>query len=143
MIRRAVADDIPRLVEMARDSYAQTPMAVFPFSAERTAEYMGALMSEANSCIYMSKGATIGTAIVCSPFSLAPIVTEEFWYADKSVKDARGAMALLAQVEKWAAQRQAAAVFMKTVNVPGQERVAKLYQRRGYIPLENTYMRVL
>lgn len=81
----------------------------------------------------------LGAMIYPDPNDGALVATEMFWYV---APEARGAgLRLLRDFEAWATDRGAARLIMVHLHDLMPEALAKLYQRRGYRPVETHYIK--
>lgn len=67
-----------------------------------------------------------------------PVAQEAFWYVDEQAGRGLGPR-LLRVFEEWGAKRGATRIAMVHLENAGGERVAKLYERRGYRRAETIY----
>lgn len=136
MIWEATSADIPALMDMGRKFAAKACLAESVGYDEASAETTFGLMIESpHYVILMSEAGTIGGAAVPHPFNASHIMAQElFWWAES------GGLQLLAAFEEWAAAR-AGSVRMACLEAASPDRVAKIYERRGYRPLERGFIR--
>ncbi len=143
MIREAIAADIPRLVEMGRrfirESSYRGRIAMNPHALKRLMEGLVALPSGAVFVTPDTGKITgmIGVHIYNHPMSDELVAAELFWWVEP---EARGCgVKLLKRAERWASNMGASRLQVVAPN----DRVASLYQRRGFAKLEVQYERSL
>jgi GNAT superfamily N-acetyltransferase len=69
------------------------------------------------------------------------IVQELFWWVKPESRGTGAGGELLTEIEQWAAEKGAAAVFMIALADKNEEKMQNLYARMGYRPLERTFAR--
>ena len=139
MIRPATVSDIPRLLEMG-SKFADKARLIEhvgydPESMEKTFAY---LIGDGNCCVLVGESGAIGGMKSPHPFNHAHWIAQElFWWSE-----GREGLRLLDAFEAWAGE-QCATVRMITLEAVNPERMGRLYQRRGYAPLEHGYIKRL
>jgi hypothetical protein len=149
-IRPAESRDMPELIEMGRDFFGQSGNSAFTTFDERSfATAMGTLINGViPGCLLVAESADqlVGmTACMVFPlyFNVQTLVAQDlFWFCKPDFRNVVGAV-LLDELEADAG-RKGAEVFMSAA-VVGQcdGAVGRVYQRRGFSPLENTHARKL
>ena len=136
MIREATLDDIPALMAMG-EAFSEKAKLIDsvgydPASAETTFRLM---IETPGYVILMTDDGALGGAAIPHPFNSAHILAQEvFWWAK------RDGLKLLAAFEEWASQR-ASSIRMGCLEASEPDRVAKIYERRGYRPLERGFIK--
>jgi len=139
MIRPATHSDIPGLLAMG-DRFSEAARLIEhvgydPASMERTFAYM---VDDDNCCIFIGESGAIGGMRSPHPFNLSHWIAQElFWWSE-----GREGLRLLDAFEGWAAET-CGTVRMICLEAVNPERMGKLYQRRGYAPLEHGYIKGL
>lgn len=91
-----------------------------------------------NHLLLIGENGALGAMAGPHPFNHAHIIAQElFWWSE-----GREGLRLLDAFEAWAAQR-AHSVRMITLEAVNPDRMARLYERRGYQPLERGFIKVL
>lgn len=139
MIREATTADIPRLLEMGRKfadrAQLDAHVGYDPHSMVQTFEQM---LANEDFVIFVGEAGAIGGMIARHPFNYdTRFVDELFWWSE-----GREGLRLLKAFEDWAGSR-GALVRMTALEAVEPERVGQLYERRGYVPLERAYIRVV
>lgn len=143
MIRRAMLSDMPRLIEMGQRFASSSEYAGrVEVDPEQIAHSVAAMLDNPMAVVLVSGSDATITGMLLAvlyehPFSGKLTATELAWWVEP---EARGdGVRLLRAAETWA--RESGAVRMQMV--APNERVATLYQRRGYEALETVYQRSL
>ncbi len=138
MIREAVADDIPELVEMLERLHAGT-WRVGAFDVQAVRETLLRLMSGENSVVLRSEGGLFSGHIQPAWFSPSWLIALEIsWWAE----DGRW-LALLSAFGAWAADRGVDEVRMVSTIGPKSHRIRRVLDRYGYVPQEIGYRKVM
>ena len=88
--------------------------------------------------VFIGEAGAIGGTCTQHPFNWAHIIVQElFWWSE-----GREGLRLLQAFEDYAAEH-AHSVRMITLEAVNPDRMGKLYERRGYAPLEHGYIKVL
>jgi len=142
MIRRATREDIPRIVEMATECHAwlnlknkvgADPARIFDLASLFIAspEHL-LLLSEKEEQVV----GVIALGVVTHVFSGEKVGTELLWWVEPEARSNGTALELLEAGEAWAAAQGAERIEMIS---PYGSTLEKLYQRRGYTPLETVH----
>lgn len=136
MIRPAEVSDIPRLLEIgerfSRLARLDEHIGYDPDSMKATFEWL----IENEHPFFVSETGTIAGTSTRHPFNHAHICVQElFWWAEG------GGLELLKALEEWC-DVHAHSLRMITLESVEPERTGKLYERRGYAPLEHSYVKV-
>lgn len=149
-IRRAEPHDFNDLIDMGREFFEQSGNGAFTtFDETSFAATLISLMSGVNNATLLvaeSAGRAVGmAACVVFPFYAnmgTKIGQEIFWYCKPDFRSGIGS-ALLDELEA-DARRKGADVFMSAAIAGLRDgAIGRVYQRRGYKPAENTYIRRL
>ena len=134
MIREAVTEDIPEIVEMlARLSVASGSLGKFDKKAARAAVIRQ--IKDQDRALFRSGKGLIGGFIVIpwnSPDWL--MAFEMWWWAED-----KQWMPLLRKLEQWARQQGAGEVRIFTKLGPQSKRINAVFRRSGYAPREICY----
>lgn len=149
-IRVAEPKDLIDLIEMGREFFEHSGSGRFTTfdEASFTATLIAVMSGVSGGTLLVAEtgGKVVGmAACVVFPFyanSSTLIGQEVFWWTNPDHRKGVGG-ALLDELEAEAA-RKGAKVFMGA-NLSGERDAvfARLYRRRGYVPAENTHIRVL
>lgn len=140
MIRPATLDDIPALLDMGHRFAAKARLVDHvgydPESLERTLAH---LIESDTGVVVIGEHGAAGGMVHPHPFNHAITVGQElFWWSEGGE-----GLALFDALE--AAAREAGAVYwtMITLEAIRPQATGKLYERRGYRPLEHSYIKRL
>lgn len=136
-VRRAITEDITRLIELAREEHAVSRFARLPFDAQRVEESFLAMVNGMGSAVFMSEGGYIVGVVQSMLFNRFWNAYELAWYS----KDGSG-MALLDALADWAhAMRAVDLVVHNYAGVVAPERFTKVLARRGFSQLGASYVK--
>ncbi len=142
MIRRATADDTGRLIEMGQRFVRETTYnGIIAIDPERMARVIAGILANPDGVLLVSGAdkltGMIGMVVYDHPFSGERTAFEIVWWVEP---EARGdGVRLLRAAEDWATERGAVVMQM----VAPTDRVAHLYIRLGYAPVETSFQRRL
>lgn len=74
------------------------------------------------------------------PFASCKIASELIWWVEPDYRGRKDSLKLFEAYEYWAARRMGAEII-SAVATPGDEKLARYYERKKYIPKEITHMR--
>lgn len=137
MIRPATLSDIPRLLEMGDRFSEKAKLADHvgydPFSMSETFREM----IEGGHLLFVSDTGAIGALRAHHPFNREHVFAQElFWWSE-----GRDGLALLdALIEH--CQEHCHSLLMITLEAIKPEATGRLYERKGFVSLEHTYVKV-
>lgn len=149
-IRRATHDDLDQMIRLGVAFYQESPFAALvEWDEESFVKTISAFLSESINGVLLvvqREDALVGIAgAVIFPlyFNMNFRVGQEmFWFVQPDERNGAGA-ALLDALEA-ETTKLGADVFMSACLAGKREKALdRVYQRRGYVPSENTYMRKL
>jgi GNAT superfamily N-acetyltransferase len=76
-------------------------------------------------------------------FSNLKQAVEIVWYVDPDHRGSRTALKMLSMYEEWADFRDAVCVNLVNLDILNGEKVKKMYERKGYRLVENTFVKEL
>jgi GNAT superfamily N-acetyltransferase len=144
MIRKATAEDLPELLRMGKAFHAVTGVAEAIPLDEPTLERTFAQLIESGVILVIEEGGGLvgATGALLHPhyFNASHITGQElFWWIDP---DHRGrGSELLNALEAWVKDQGAHSFVMITLEALEPERVGLIYRRRGYRPVEHSYLK--
>ncbi len=141
-VRLATQADVMRIVELGCEflngSHYAEAMRPDPELMARTISGMIG-SQDCFVAVYEVEGVVVGMIGVTAtihPFTGQPVVSELFWYVRPGHRG-RAGLKLLKLVERWAMMISARCLIM----VSPSERVSRIYERKGYLHLEDQYIR--
>ena len=139
MIREATEADIPRLLDMgARFAERAGLVDHVGYNPDDMADTFRLMIESEHAVIFIGESGAIGGHASPHPFNRAHWVAQEiFWWSE-----GREGLRLLQAYEDWAAER-CQSVGMITLEAVEPDRTARLFERKGYRPLERTFLKVL
>lgn len=147
-IRPAEAKDLIELIEMGREFFEQSGNGAFTtFDEPSFIATVISLMSGAGTLLVAETGGRVVGMAACVVFPFyanmsTKIGQEIFWFCKPDFRNGIGG-ALLDELEA-DAQRKGADVFMSAAIAGLRDgAIARVYERRGYKPAENTFLRKL
>lgn len=147
-VRVAGLEDMPDIIEMSRQFYNESGYPPHIFSEERVEETLLFLDGQPHVIILALDGdrpcgMLIGVLTQLS-FSQLKIAVELAWYLEPDFRGTRKAFDLINAYEHWAKNVvQADAVQMVSLTSLNPDKLQKLYERRGYQKMEETYVKWL
>jgi GNAT superfamily N-acetyltransferase len=146
MIRKAIASDIPQIVELGRRSLEDGPYAkMLKHNPEQSAVLALETLSKANGRILVYEtdsgkvAGLLGFFVFPHYFTQELTATEIMWYVLPEERKEGGGIKLLWEAEKQAKEMGATRMGFTAANSD----VAKLYERFGYREVETTFMKML
>lgn len=143
-LRPAREADVAAIVAMGRRFLTESSYAphvpVNPVQQAITARWLmahGALLVAERGAGLVGM---VGLALVPSPLSGELVASEAMWWVDPAHRGRVG-VSLWRAAEAWAVEVGAAVIQM--ITPAGEEAVARMYERRGYVPLETTWQKRL
>ncbi len=139
MIREAVVADIPRLLDMgARFAERAGLVDHVGYNPDDMADTFRLMIENPAHLVLIGESGAVGALSGPHPFNHAHTIAQEvFWWSE-----GREGLRLLQAYEDWAAER-CHSVGMITLEAVEPDRTARLFERKGYRPLERTFLKVL
>lgn len=134
MIRRATADDLPRVVELGAAFHAYSPYLDIPFDADGFGAFARKLIE--GGAVFLSDDGMVGGLLVPLYFNPAVVMGAElFWWAGKTGKPLREAF------EAWARGEGAQGVQFSGLTDQREETIRKVFARAGYERAETAFFK--
>jgi hypothetical protein len=138
-VRRATVDDIPALMEMAREEHARSRMAHLPFDDTKAWHSFKEFIEGMPTAVFVSDGGFIMGVV-------QPVLFNRFWNAYEMAwysKDGSG-IALLNAFAKWAkAMRAIDLIIHNYAGIAPTEQFTKVMGRYGFTPIGGAYTKQL
>ena len=149
-VRAAQQSDTAGIVKQARAFFDACPLAS-RVSVEddgfRAFVEQAATSDTAKIWVVDKAGEVVGIAgAVAFPLYFAPSVTivqELFWWMDPAERGAAASKQMLAEIEAWAKQIGASQLFMIALENEDADKMAHIYSRCGFAPIERTFTKGL
>jgi len=142
MIRQAILEDVPRMVAMMETFLSRPPYAgVIPYKPFHVQAFMVELIDNTDGLLLVSDrdgvDGMLGMFIYDHPLSGEKMPAEAFWWMSPEKRGGLAAFRMLKQAEEWVKAQGLPMVHMVAPN----DRVARVYAKRGYRPLEMHFYR--
>jgi GNAT superfamily N-acetyltransferase len=143
MIRKAVESDMPEMLRMGRKFVDQAWAGIFEWDEQGARNTLEMLMTAGILLVAdTGKGLAGMVGAVVTPLFLNPketVAQELFWWAE-----ARGfGLGLMQALEDEAAARGVTLMSNNLLHRMRPDDVARVYERRGYVLVESTYLKRL
>lgn len=149
-VRAATIEDIPAYMDLAAAFVATTPIShLVPFDRESTAAFVAAAIENPDMLMLVAEDAgeitgITGALIYPMYFNPAKLVAQElWWYLTPEARGGATSKMMFQNIEKWAKDKGAEAMFMIALADARVDTMAKVYKRSGYAPAERTYVKGL
>jgi GNAT superfamily N-acetyltransferase len=142
-IRQATHDDQPGMVAMGLRFIATTGYAAFPSTPEALGWILAVVLEHGVAYVAEEAGRLVGMlAVVVAPHPLTgePYADEVVWWVEPEYRSGSLGPRLLQTVENWTVTKGVTALRMVA---PNETAVGKFYERRGYVPIETSYLKRL
>lgn len=148
-VRHATFQDVPRMVELGRAFFSVSDMeALATFCPDSFAVSLHNMIHTPSAILLVAEvaGEVIGFAgaMVFPAYwnDQALIGQETFWWVQPDYRGKAGAV-LLHALESEARKQGARSFLMVSLEALRPDAVGKLYERRGYAPLEHSYWKAI
>ncbi len=147
-IREATENDIPRIIEMGRSFFdASGYSGIIEFNAETAKTAIETIIIDNHAIILVAEGQErlIGMlAAILHPFyfNINHLTGQELvWWIEPEYRTGTAGIRLIKAIEQWAKSNGAKTFSMISLAV--NRRVEQIYERRGYSPSENLFIKSL
>ena len=147
-VRRATVADLPSCLDMTARFHAASPIAsVAPFDRDGMAATLTGMFDNPRAGVWIAfwNDKPVGLAgALCYPLYFNPayeVVQELFWWLDPETRGCGAGEKLFQNVQNWAKDVGASAVFMIALNDSRVDKMDRFYKRAGFQPMERTYMK--
>jgi GNAT superfamily N-acetyltransferase len=148
IVRKAVPSDLPQYVVLAQAFHAASPMhGSIEFDVQGYSDFyltslknndMGIWLAEIDGLIVGICGA-IAYPLYFNPNALA--VQELWWWLTPAARGSGAGGKMFKQIEQWAKERNASALFMIALEDNRAKKMENLYIRAGFKPMERTFIK--
>ena len=141
--RIATFEDIPTLVELAKEFHEMSFLKRYDFSPSGAKTVFQAMISNPNTVVIMHRDGLIGGGVSDYPFCDVRLAKETFWYARKR---SGAGIRLLKRYMQWVDESGAQLDIMSAmVGIDNQDDgvVMGLLERMSYRLMEHTMVRVI
>jgi GNAT superfamily N-acetyltransferase len=148
IVRKATIADLDKYVNFAEIFHSTTPINnIVKFDQEGYGQFylsslqnenIGVWLAEIDNVIVGICGA-IAYSLYFNPNSL--VVQELWWWLTPESRGSGAGSAMFKQIETWAKERNASALFMIALEDERATKMEKLYVRAGFKPMERTFIK--
>ena len=120
---------------------------VIPFDAEGYADFFLQAVNNSDMGVWLAEenNEVIGIAgALFYPLYFSPtnkVVQELWWWLTPQARGKGAGQAMYDTIETWAAEKNAVALFMIALADDRADKMAGLYSRKGFRPMEHSYMK--
>jgi len=147
-VRESTIDDLGDLVRLGATFHAATPAhQKLPFDEPSFRRFCEQALDNPDIGFWVVEqdGKVAGmTAAIIYPtyFNVNCFIAQElFWWVDEQARGSGAGKELIEAIEGWARKHKVDAVFMLALADKNEEKMQNLYARRGYRPIERTFMK--
>jgi GNAT superfamily N-acetyltransferase len=147
-VRRAVAEDFANYLQLAKRFHTASPMHnVISFDENGYSDFFHAALENDDIGMWAAVAADgiVGIAgALAYPMYFSPtnkVVQELWWWLDPTARGSGAGKEMFHQIELWAAEKNAVALFMIALEDNRAKKMENLYVRAGFRPMERTFMR--
>ena len=148
IVRNAIAEDFPQYLPLGQAFHAASPMHnVIPFDTEGFSNFFLHAVQNPDIGVWLAEddGEIIGIAgALFYPMYFSPsnmVVQELWWWLTPEARGKGAGQAMYDMIESWAIAKNATAIFMIALEDNRADKMASLYARKGFRPMERTYIR--
>lgn len=146
--RRAAAADLSAILRMGAAFHAASPVhQSIPFDPNSLQQFCEQAFDSTEIGFWVAADgdriAGMAAAVIFPSYfnSTVTVVQELFWWVDPDARGTGAGKQLIESIEQWAVDLDAKAVFMIALADKNEEKMQNVYARRGYRPLERTFIR--
>lgn len=147
-IREAVDGDVPAIIEMGRSFFdASGYSGIIAFDAKTAKTAIETIIIDKHAIILVAEihEQLIGmVAAILHPFyfNINHLTGQELvWWIEPEHRTGTAGIRLIKAIEQWAKSNGAKTFSM--ISLANNRRVEQIYERRGYLPSENTFIKSL
>jgi hypothetical protein len=147
IVRRAIAADLPAILKMSAQFVPSLGIGV-EYDEVSASQTFANLLSQETSVLLVAEGdevcGMLGGLIYPHFFNTSRLIAQElFWWVDPEARGTRAGLLLWQGFEDWARGQGAHNVSMIAIAQMDCERIGRMYEKRGYRPMESSYVRTL
>ena len=148
IVRKAIEADLPKYIVLAESFHMASPMhGVIDFDPVGYAQFyteslqndsVGVWLAEVDNEIVGICGALV-YPMYFNPSAL--VVQELWWWLTPKSRGSGAGGKMFKQIEDWAKERNASALFMIALEDSRAKKMENLYVRAGFKPMERTFIK--
>jgi GNAT superfamily N-acetyltransferase len=148
IVRTATEFDLPRYIVLAESFHMASPMhGVIGFDAAGYSQFYLSSLQNDSVGIWLAEidneiVGICGALVYPMYFNPSALVVQELWWwlTPKSRGSGAGGK-MFKQIEEWAKERNASALFMIALEDSRAKKMENLYVRAGFKPMERTFIK--
>lgn len=148
IVRKATPEDLPQYVVLAESFHAASPMhGSIEFDHDGYAQFYLTSLQNDSVGIWLAEidGVVVGICgAVTYPLYFNPsafVVQELWWWLTPASRGSGAGAKMFQQIEQWAKEKNAAALFMIALEDNRAKKMENLYIRAGFKPMERTFVK--
>lgn len=148
IVRRANENDLDKYVVLAEAFHAASPIKdAAKFDKEGYGNFFLSSLQNDSLGIWLAEidGEIVGiSGAILYPLYFSPssiVVQELWWWLTPAARGTGAGGKMFKQIEDWAKERNASALFMIALEDDRAGKMEKLYTRAGFKPIERTFMK--
>lgn len=143
-IRKATIDDRDKAVSILKEFFEQTDYAELGWSQESIEDIVEKLTVTDTAILFINDSGTGLVGGYCTPYwmNMGKVFAQEmFWYVLKGHRGGTDGARLLKAFEDWAKEQKADYICMSSTANLDPEGVGNVLKRRGYKPVDISYLK--
>jgi GNAT superfamily N-acetyltransferase len=147
-VRKAIEADLPKYIVLAESFHIASPMhGVIDFDPVGYAQFFSTSLKNDSVGIWLAEidGEIVGiSGAVAYPLYFNPsalVVQELWWWLTPKSRGSGAGGKMFKQIEEWAKERNASALFMIALEDSRAKKMENLYVRAGFKPMERTFIK--
>ncbi len=147
-VRRATAEDLPEYIRLAIDFHAASPMrGVADFDPVGYDAFLKSATANPDMAVWLAEsgGHVVGiSGAMVYPLYFSPnyrVAQELWWFLTPTARGTGAGLAMFREIERWAAEKDAKAIFMIALEDENSAQMESVYRRSGYTPMERTFIK--
>lgn len=147
-VRKATESDLPKYIVLAESFHMASPMhGVIGFDAAGYSQFYLSSLQNNDVGIWLAEieneiVGICGALVYPMYFNPSALVVQELWWWLTPASRGSGAGGkMFKQIEEWAKERNASALFMIALEDSRAKKMENLYIRAGFKPMERTFIK--
>jgi GNAT superfamily N-acetyltransferase len=147
-VRKATESDLPKYIVLAESFHMASPMhGVIGFDADGYSQFYLSSLQNDSVGIWLAEiddeiVGICGALVYPMYFNPSALVVQELWWWLTPASRGSGAGGkMFKQIEEWAKERNASALFMIALEDSRAKKMENLYVRAGFKPMERTFIK--
>jgi GNAT superfamily N-acetyltransferase len=148
IVRKATETDLPKYIVLAESFHMASPMhGVIGFDAAGYSQFYLSSLQNDSVGIWLAEidGEIVGICgALVYPMYFNPsalVVQELWWWLTPASRGSGAGGKMFKQIEQWTKEKEASALFMIALEDNRAKKMANLYIRAGFKPMERTFIK--